>query len=246
MLAFASACTAPASSAEPSEPSAAPQVIAEPAIREPAPTQSSEAPGPLEIALGEQLVQPTAFAPSRELGMTIEPRQLGWSADSGEFVLCVPSGGAVCAWCDFHSRDGRRERMGVGEDCRAERVTQAQLDARLANGRFALANGDWTYGAELVLVVAKRQGDPDVTGTPRGVVEIGVRARDSDRVVWLEQIEHCFDGYCAPDVHIDAIAPSPDGRTIAVLAHTFAGEFSDTYPLRLLDAVALMSRVRGE
>jgi Tfp pilus assembly protein PilF len=45
---------------------------------------------------------------------------------------------------------------------------------------------------------------------------------------------------CA-DVHIDAIAPAPDGQTIAVFTHSFAGEFSDTYPMRMLDAEAVAS-----
>jgi hypothetical protein len=232
-LALTSACTVPASVVEPSESSPAPQVVAEPD-----PAARAQAPGPLEIAAGDQLVRPTAFAPSRELGMTDEPQTVGWSAVTGEFAVCVSSGGAVCDSCEFHHR-GRLARMSVGEDCGNDRVTQPQFDARIAAGHFTITNGDWIHGAELVLVVAARQGEPDLDGIARGVVEIGVRRRAGEQVVWVERIESCFDGYCAPDVHIDAIAPSPDGRTIAVLAHTFAGEFTDTYPLRLLDADVL-------
>jgi hypothetical protein len=241
MLALTSACTVPASAIEPGDSTAAPQIVAEPGAAER--PQASGSPGPLEIELGDRLVRPTAFAPSREVGMTDEPTKVGWSAVTGEFVVCVPGGGAVCDRCDFHHPGRQPQRMGVGEDCGSERVTRHDLDTRLAFGRFALANGNWIYGAELVLVVAERQGEPDVGGIPRGVVEIGVRRRSSDRVAVLDRVEHCFDGYCAPDVHIDAIAPSPDGRTIAVLAHTFAGEFTDTHPLRLLDADELAAAV---
>lgn len=234
MLAITSACTAPASAVEPERPGAL-QVVAEPDGG----GRASGAYGPLEIEVGQGLARPTAFAPSREVGMTDEPQTVGWSPVTGEFVVCVPGGGAACDRCEFHRPGREAERMGVGEDCGDERVTQPVLDARLAAGRFAITNGNWIYGAELVLVVVSRDGEPDLDGIARGVVEIGVRRRTSDQVAVLERIEHCFDGYCAPDVHIDAIAPSPDGRTIAVLAHTFAGEFTDTYPLLLVDAERL-------
>jgi hypothetical protein len=242
MLAFTAACTVPASVDEPSEPSTAPQVVVE-TDAERTPTRPTAAPGPLEIAVGERLVQPTAFAPSQEIGMTDEPKKVGWSAMTGEFVVCVSSSGAVCDLCKFQHPSGRLDQIGVGEDCGHTRVTRPDFDARLAAGHFTIVDGNWLYGAEIVLVVAARQGEPDVDGIARGVIEIGVRRRAGGEVVWLEQIEHCYDGYCAPDVHIDAIAPSPDGRTIAVLAHTFAGEFTDTYPLRLLDADTLAAAV---
>jgi hypothetical protein len=57
-------------------------------------------------------------------------------------------------------------------------------------------------------------------------------------VAWVDSIEECDDeGSCYPVMHIDAIAPSPDGQTIAVLMHAWFG--LDTYPLRLLDARTL-------
>ena len=76
-------------------------------------------------------------------------------------------------------------------------------------------------------------------------VRIGARVREDDAATaWLARVEACEDWedegpgkqLCAPDVHIDAIAPAPDGATIAVLMHSFAGEYTDTHPLELIDA----------
>jgi hypothetical protein len=251
LLSFASACVAPgrapkaeqAASGE-SDPPGSEQTAAEAAGSEL--PELVEQLGPLEIVVGERLLEPSAFAPSREIGMTDEPQTLGWSKATGEFVVCVPSGGAVCNRCDFHRVGGERERLGVGEDCGAERVTSGELDARLRSADVRIENGAWAYGAEVVLVIATRQGPPDSYGIPRGVIEIGARLRADDAAVgWIDRIEHCNRDTCAPEVHVDAVAPSPDGRTIAVLAHTFAGEFTDTYPLRLLDAETVAAAAYG-
>ena len=242
LLSFASACTTATPSPTDTTPRD-PLVVVEPGPAER--REVAEGSGPLQILVGEQLREPTSFFPSREVGMTDEPQRVGWSAVTGEFVICVPGGGADCDVCEFHRRGAPSERIGVGQDCDEGRVSQRDLDARLAHGNFRIEDGAWAYGDDLVLVVAERSGAPDVDGFTRGIVDVGVRRRADDApVVWLEQIEFCYDEFCAPDVHIDAIAPSPDGRTIAVLVHTFMGEYSDTYPLLLLDVEALATAAK--
>lgn len=41
---------------------------------------------------------------------------------------------------------------------------------------------------------------------------------------------------------IDAVAPSPDGAHVAVLTHSFAGEYSDGYPVTIHDAASLAAK----
>jgi hypothetical protein len=253
LLSLACGCT-PAETTSASQP--VPQVV-EPAKVEPAKVERAkveptiqpkveakreivELSGPLEIEENGRLAKPSAYAPQTEEGMTDEPYSIGWSKSTGEFLVCVPMGGADCNGCDFHRLGAKPERVETGsEDCNLPPVPERKLKDRIAAGDFRVEDGTWAYGGAVVLVVEQKQGEPDSGGIARGVVQIGARLRTPDaKVAWLETIVECEDDsrYCAPDVHIDAIAPAPDGQTITVLMHSFAGEFSDTYPLRMLDA----------
>jgi hypothetical protein len=199
--------------------------------------------GPLEIEERGRLAKPSDYEPSREEGMTDEPFSIGWSKRTGEFSFCTPMGGAECHGCDFHRLGAEPERVETGsDDCNLPPVPGPELERRIAAGDFRVEDGPWAYGATVVLVVEQKQGKRDSEGSSRGVVQLGARLRAPDaEVAWLETIVECYDdeGFCAPDVHIDGLAPAPDGQTIAVLMHSFAGEFSDTYPLRMLDADAV-------
>jgi hypothetical protein len=213
----------------------------------PAPVDRS---GPLEIEWGDRVLEPSEVVPRPSGGPPCEPDNIGWSRNSSEFMFCVNGGGSDCSkLCDFHRVGSEPEHVDYGdaepEQSEAGEVKicdqpLAAFEHRLAVGDFRIENGDWAYGADVVLVVAETKGEPDNEGMPRGIVQIGARLRSAGAsVAWVETIEECDEGYCAPDVHIDAIAPSPDGQTIAVLVHSNAGEFLDTYPLRLLDARTL-------
>jgi hypothetical protein len=218
------------------------------AAQPPAPVDPS---GPLQIEWDDRLLRPSEVVPQPEGGPAYEPDNIGWSRNYPiEFMFCVNGGGSDCnKLCDFHRVGSEPEHVDFG-DAEPEQTEfgevkicdqpLAAFEHRLAVGDFRIEDGDWAYGADVVLVVAQRDGEPDSGGLPRGVVQIGARLRsEGASVAWVETIEECDQGYCAQDVHIDAIAPSPDGQTIAVLVHTNAGEFLDTYPLRLLDARTL-------
>jgi hypothetical protein len=184
------------------------------------------------------MLKPSAFVPAPSGGPTYEPDKVGWSQTTGEFMVCVDAeGGSECHSCSFYRVGVAPEHVDFGDACDQP---LAALEHRLAVGDFRIEDGDWAYGADVVLVVKQGTGEPDKQGVPRGLVQLGARVRsEGANVAWVESIQECDAGYCAPEVHIDAIAPSPDGQTIAVLMHSFAGEFTDTYPLRLLDAGTL-------
>lgn len=260
LLFSASACTptgptpAIGSVASPSSSSSPEPVngtVAEPTSE---PAEAGPGPGPLRIDRGGTITTPRPYVRDDEPSMSDEPSIVGWSAVTGEFLYCVPSGGAECESCEFVRPGGPAERIGVGPDCQ-RRISRAALDARIAAGGFTIADGDWAHGAGVVLTVESRQGEPDGTGMERGVLTIGARLIGGDAghpgmtgsSAVIEEVTVCLEDeeFCAPDVHTDAIGASPDGRTIAVLVHSFAGEYTDTYEVKLLDADAVLGAARA-
>jgi hypothetical protein len=201
--------------------------------------------GPLEIEFGDRILAPSAFAPHpSDGGFAYEPDKVGWSRDSGEFMVCVPyEAGSECHSCYFHRLGAEPEHVYFGDA--ADQTESGEwticdqpysaLEHRLAVGDHRIEDGEWAYGADVVLVVAMEGDGPDNEGSSE-VVKIGARLRsEGASVAWLDHVEDSNEG----GVHIDAIAPSPDGQTIAVFVHTWSGEGFDTYPVRLLDARTL-------
>ncbi len=211
------------------------------------PASARDDSGALEILFGGKLRKPSSIRPSTEPGMTDEPHEFGWSATTGEFKYCVQSGGADCGRCRYYDpgRDAV-ETLEFGSEC-ARPSRPSELKARRASGKFVVQDGSWAYGAEVLLVVSEGQGAPDTTGIERGFVRVGARLRpEGSKTGWNEREVSCSkergERYCAPDVHLDAVAPSPDGAHVAVLTHSFAGEYSDRYSVTIYDAASLAAK----
>lgn len=185
--------------------------------------------------------------------MSDHPFAWGWSQAYGnsgpEFLECRPGGGMDCDVCTFH-RPGlaksQAPQMRAGSECEPPR-TGDELDRRLAGGDFRVVDDSWKFGGSHVIVVEQTRGAPDAQGDPRAVVRIGVRPRNGEQTRWIETFERCFDHgenigiHCAPDMHVDVLAPSPDGRDVGVLLHSFMGEFTDTYEVRVWAAESLVA-----
>jgi hypothetical protein len=212
----------------------------------PAPVDTS---GPLEIEFGDRILEPSAFVPEPPGGFADEPEIVGWSSNTGEFIVCYNDSSDCDMNCDFHRVGAEPEHVSFGDapdemwDGKIIKICDqpsSALEHRLAVGDFRIEDGDWAYGADVVLVVAEGWGEPDSEGVARHVVQIGARLRsEGASVAWVESIDGCDGDDCPLDAHIDAIAPSPDGQTIAVLVHTHVGASMNTYPVALLDARSL-------
>ncbi len=231
----------------------------QPATPLPVPPDAS---GPLEIEWGGRLLRPWEIPRGTVCGgFSDELEYVGWGRNTGEFMFCAGSQNSDCAeLCDFYRVGGAREHVWYGdaepeEDAFGEVYEIcdqpiAAFEHRLAAGDFHL-DGDWAYGDDVVLVIAKELGEPDSEGLARTVVKIGARMRKvGASVAWVDRIDECEgdDNFCEPgqpiEFHLDAIAPSPDGQTIAVLAHTSLGHDFFTTPLHFLDAGMLADAAR--
>ncbi len=211
------------------------------------PASARERAGPLEIVLNGELRKPSSIRPSTEPGMTDEPHLFGWSAKTGEFMYCVHSGGADCERCRFYApaREAA-ETVELGTEC-SKPSERGELEARRSSGNFTVQDGPWAYGDELVLVVSEGQGAPDSSGLERGFVRVGARLREEgSKTGWGARELSCSkergEELCAPDLHVDVIAPAPDGAHVAALTHSFAGEFSDGYSVTIYDAASLAAK----
>lgn len=244
----AAASPAPASQDPSTTAKAPPKALAE-AHEAGQASVAEPAPGPLEIAWGKRLRAPSSFKPPAEPGMSDHPVQAGFAADQEEFFFWVTGGGRDCDQYRFFRPPSERhhEELTRGSECDAP-TPKATLQRRLDEGDFAIRDGDWAYGAQVVLVAQETYGAKDDTDLARGVVRFGARLRETEdtehvpTVGWVERVESCVDYegvQCAPDVHVDFIAPAPSGDHVTAVLHSFAGEFMDGYPVVTMSATAL-------
>jgi hypothetical protein len=235
----ASAALAPEAPAATSDPDPrAAEALALPAASEPTP-------GPFVVRIDKGKIQP----PSKPY--PVEPHDesmqdhvwtAGWTEDGSAFAYCRTD--TECDLCTFVGLDGREtERLQTGGLCdkKAGKVFKRKaFEAALAERKVAVRDVDWQHGS---LVVTERHttGKPDSFGERRATVEIGaapqsstapgVTAWQADGCARDKEGEHCF-----VEAHADVVAPSPDGQHVAVLAHMWAGEWSDTFALEIIPA----------
>lgn len=189
--------------------------------------------------------------------MMDHPFGYGWTASSERFVVCKPGGGRDCDTCTFHHPGDpmAAETLEAGSECDAP-SDHGGLDRRLRDEQVSVRDGDWAHGGTLILVAAReRLAAPGTApgpgdGQPVERLRIGVRRRGDppDATRWVHDEDGCveYDDWrgCAFDVHLDVVAPSPDGETLGLLIHGFAGEYTDTYFPVLLDADTLAAAAR--
>ena len=224
---------------------------AEPGPSEPAAAVLPAAPayvaGAFEVRQGKgRIVTPTkAFARKRNgSDMQEHAWAVGWTEDGTAFVRCWVGSGERCKACSFTAPDGTLiETLFSGSRCDepgATKVKASELTTRLAARGVAVRDGAWTHGGDLVVTARRTTGRADATGEPRATLEIGAAPRTGGEPVSVWKADGCArepDGdHCFMDAHADAVLPSPDGQHIAIVAHMWAGEWSDTFVQSIVPA----------
>lgn len=267
ILALALACTpnlkpddsdSPGSGAKPTEPALEPLV--EPPI-EPEPEALALPPaptfvaGPFEIRSHDRApTLPTKLFVNAHPGEDMQDHAttFGWATDGSAFAYCTLVSGEDCELCTFTKLDGSTEALVRGSMCAADGATKVSAKAlkqRLVDSGVAMRDGDWAHGGDLLVTTRSVAGPPDNFDPSREILEVGTVRRDGSAAGKAYSEDACFqaeDGpNCFDDAHADAILPSPDGSTIAILAHMWEGEFSDTFTLTLVPAGQLAAASYG-
>jgi hypothetical protein len=218
----------PAAPAIPTVPAVAPPAAA--AAPAPAPAATFGAPGPAEI------VPPV---PKPVKGMMDHAFVVGWAADSSELGYCATSGGSGETYCEFQKPDGKPEKLSdFDKDAGSPRPAKTRaIKDRIAQKGYAHATVVWPYASEIEL--AWRATNGAESGEADSVLRVGGQVKGEEKPVWpiVVRAKGMFE------IHPEAIALSPDGKYVGVVSHAFAGEFSDTFAVRIVPVASFVGRV---
>lgn len=169
----------------------------------------------------------TPAVPPFVTGMMDHADVLGWSTDGARFGYCVTDGGLGARRCELLSRTGHAEKLDDLDPSThdVDPARTAALDARIAKLGLSVRRAEWSHGdVEIVWQVV--EGDSMHKPPTRGVLRVGTRVRGGPTV---HALELTGSSEWHHHIHPEAIALSPDGQTLGVIAHAFGGEFSDEH-----------------
>lgn len=177
----------------------------------------------------------------------------GWTADGAAFAYCTIVSGEDCKLCTYiNSSDGSSEKLLSGRACAADKtetkVSSKALKARLVERGVEVRDGTWPYGGDLVVTAREVMGAADASGEARAIFKLGAARRDGAAEGEVYEADACTrdksgGAECFREAHAEVVAPSPDGTAIAVVGHMWAGEWSDTFVVKILPAGQLAAEV---
>ena len=159
----------------------------------------------------------------------------GWTRDGTALGYRVAI--AVNLICDLLRPSGAREHFEADN----EDAAQAKKFGRRADalGFLGAGPGRWAYAGELELTWAAREGDCDKQPPVAGVVEVGARVPGEPPSYPIKLVMQSKSGVCFRAAHPDLIAISPEGKHLGAIAHGFAGEWANDWPMGIATVAAV-------
>jgi hypothetical protein len=183
-----------------------------------------------------------------ERGMMDHAEKYGWSADGTELGYCSVNGGVEIFWCELASRAGQRERFDDGSATEKGRVDPARhraLDARVAALGLGVPRGvTWRYG-DIEVTWAVTPGRQEPLPPIPGVLRVGGRIKGESSVFHVA-LSDASNGSYHDRIHPEMIALSQDGSYLGVIAHAYAGEYSDSFPTAIVPVGELAAHVYND
>lgn len=175
--------------------------------------------------------QTTPGIPEFTFGLMDHAHDFGWSADGSEFGYCSTSSGSAATTCEFVRLDGTRSRFSTySAEEGSDTALYDELQRLLAKKGIALRPATWAFPE--VVISWQEHSTKD-----RASLWVTAAVGDAAPVYLATPVHENFY-----TTHPDAFALSPDGETLAILTHAFAGEFSDTFALTLAPVRSAVSR----
>lgn len=219
------ASTAPAASAP--APAPAPSASAAPSTMPSAASDAGAAAGGLFGAPGRVVLTPVVPPLAKQSSLD-HADIFGWSADGASFGYCKHSGGLGGNTCVILPREGKPETFGDFDD-KKDAIDPA-LHAKLEARKKALAltaapiTQSWDFAGDLELTWDSPSGS---------TVRVGARVKGeapSFAIVLRDTNPGAEDGSSHPEI----IALSADGTQLGAIAHSFHGEYSDTFTAKVM------------
>jgi len=186
--------------------------------------------------------------PPFERGTMDHAEAFGWSRDGGSVGYCFNNGGVEILWCELVTRDGQHERFDDGSTTTKGSVDpsrHAALTARLAGIELALLRApSWPY-TDIELTWAVTPGRQEPEPPVPGVLRVGGRIKGESPVFHVVLSDASVGGY-HDRIHPEMISLSSDGEYLGVIAHAYAGEYSDTFPTAVVPVGELAAHVYND
>ncbi len=230
-----SACQKTATTAPPSRDDA---LVAAPlAPSTPANANAKEADAAAAIDFGPRgpLTLVPRVPPYEKGGMMDHAFAVGWST-SGETLGECHQG--IVVMCDFTGLDGKKEFASVRPGEPSQSQKEKALKARAAAMGLGKASGEWAFARDLEVTWQAIVGSQTTTPPVLGVLKVGARVRGEKNTVFVIALSEKSTGY-HDRIHPEAIALSPDGKYLGVVAHAYSGEYGDAFPMAIVPVARL-------
>src|ERR1700722_10597957 len=186
--------------------------------------------------------------PPLERGMMDHAETFGWSRDGSSLGYCFNNGGVEILWCELVTRDGQRERFDDGSITTKGSVDPARRaanTARLAKLGLAVPRSpSWAYG-DIEVTWAVTPGRQEPLPPIPGVLRVGGRVKGESPVFHVMLSDTSLGGY-HDRIHPEMLSLSSDGEYLGVIAHAYAGEYSDSFPTALVPVGELAAHVYND
>jgi hypothetical protein len=186
--------------------------------------------------------------PPFERGMMDHAETFGWSRDGSSLGYCFNNGGVEILWCELVTRDGQRERFDDGSITTKGSVDPARRaanTARLAKLGLAVPRSpSWAYG-DIEVTWAVTPGRQEPLPPIPGVLRVGGRVKGESPVFHVTLSDTSLGGY-HDRIHPEMLSLSSDGEYLGVIAHAYAGEYSDSFPTALVPVGELAAHVYND
>jgi len=161
----------------------------------------------------------------------------GWSKDGTAFGYCLPSGGRDCTRCIKTTLDGQTDNWERGSECDDKDDTKviASEWAKSGIGKQPIPK-TWEFGRDITIVwkaVAGKEGETKAK-TTLASLHLGARVAKEEPSYFMKRTSKAAgEAYFDYTIFPELILPSPNGEHLAIMWHTFAGEYSDIFTLEL-------------
>ena len=176
--------------------------------------------------------------PPLEMGMMDHAFAAGWAATGATLGQC--HAGMVTS-CTFVPVDGKAEVLSVVPDDPTRTQKEKALKGRAKAMGIGSVAGEWAYARDLEVTWQVILGSQVTKPPVPGILKVGARVRGQKNTSFAIVLSEKSTGY-HDRIHPEAIALSPDGTYLGVVAHAFSGEYGDTFPMASVPVARLAAQ----
>jgi hypothetical protein len=201
-------------------------------------TMMASAPGSTSMA-SSWLETPIPVRNPDEPDMMDHASVIGWSKDSTEFMYCVPAGGIVGDICTYQDAAKNTQKLikttNEKDPDNASATKEKEVKARQDKMGYAASSAPLT-GALISWKEIPGSFDDEI---PMAKLSVMVHSLDKKKEAAVANIE-----LRGASIHPEAIQVSLDGKYLAIVAHSYMGEYSDQFGITIVPVENLAKLVK--